>query len=168
MRLSQTEVADKMEKRKPRETTCFTTGERLGAFSFRDLNKNKYKLKDLAGKVVVLNFWFINCPPCRKEIPDLNDLVDRFKNNPDVVFIAVALDDPYQLEDFLKQQPYHYNIVADGRYDAQRYGIKSYPTHVVLDRNSNIIFHTSGLAPNTVYWVEKSITEGLESKVVVN
>lgn len=150
---------------KPRETPYFKTGARMVNFNLKDLNNKKYKLKEMAGKVVVLNFWFINCPPCRREIPELNKLVEKYKDNQDVVFIGIALDDSQKLDEFLKETPFNYNIVADGRYDAHTYGITSYPTHVVLDRNSTIIFHTNGLAPNTVFWVDRSIQEGLKSVV---
>ena len=54
-----------------------------------------------------MNFWFINCPPCRAEIPELNKLVDSFKTNDKVVFIAVALDDKQSLETFLEQSPFN-------------------------------------------------------------
>lgn len=151
---------------KPRESPYFNTGSRLKDFSLKDLNGKKYKLKELSGKVVVLNFWFINCGPCRKEIPDLNKLVVKYKDSTDVVFLAIALDDARSIETFLKQSPFNYNIVSDGRYDAEMYGIKSYPTHVVLDRRSNVIFHTNGLGINTVHWIDKSIAEGLTSKLL--
>ncbi|HEY0669602.1 MAG TPA: TlpA disulfide reductase family protein, partial [Sphingobacteriaceae bacterium] len=149
---------------KPQVSPYFETGKRLKDFSVRDLDGNKYKLKDLAGKVVVLNFWFINCAPCRMEIPDLNKVVTKYKNNTDVVFLGIALDDARSLEDFLKDTPFNYNIVSDGRYEASMYGVKSYPTHVILDRKSNIIFHTHGLAANTVHWIDKSIAEGLTGR----
>ena len=149
---------------RPRESPYFETGKRLKDFSVRDLDGNKYKLKDLTGKVVVLNFWFINCAPCRKEIPDLNKVVAKYKNDTDVVFLGIALDDARSLEDFLKDTPFNYNIVSDGRYEASMYGVKSYPTHVILDRKSNIIFHTNGLATNTVHWIDKSIAEGLTGR----
>ena len=46
---------------KPRESPFFTTGKKPQSFSAKDINGNKYKLKDLEGKVVVLNFWFVAC-----------------------------------------------------------------------------------------------------------
>ncbi|MBK8086975.1 MAG: TlpA family protein disulfide reductase [Chitinophagaceae bacterium] len=87
----------------------------------------KYSLNDLKGKVVVINFWFINCAPCKAEIPQLNKLVKEF-NQDEVVFIAVALDSYSELKDFLKTTPFDYHIIDDGRYFAQGNGVKSYPT----------------------------------------
>ncbi|MGK0324190.1 MAG: thiol-disulfide isomerase/thioredoxin, partial [Psychroserpens sp.] len=56
-----------------------------------DIEGNSHTLESLKGKVVVINFWFINCKPCVAEIPDLNKLKAKF-NNKDAVFVAIALD----------------------------------------------------------------------------
>jgi len=143
---------------KPAESRFFTTGGKVASFSAKDLEGNKYKLKDLEGKIVVMNFWFVGCPPCRMEIPELNRVADAYKNNPDVVFLAIALDEKWTIEDFLKKIPFHYHIVDDGRYIAQNnYGITTYPTHLVLDRRGIVRFHTTGYAMGTVAWVKKTI-----------
>lgn len=146
---------------KPVESRFFRTGEKITPFREKDMLGNKFNLKELIGKVVVLNFWFINCPPCRMEMPDLNEMLEEYKMNPDVVFIAVALDSKYEIEDFLKSHPFAYHIIDNGRYIAQQYGINSYPTHVVVDRQGKVLFHTTGLATNTVQWVKQSIDEAL-------
>ena len=164
--LSEEEIARKMSRMsKPPESQFFKTGGQIASFSERDINGNKYNLKDLAaaGKVVILNFWFIGCPPCRNEIPELNELVESYKDNKDVVFIAVALDQKYEIKDFLKTNPYHYNIIDNGRYIADKYGIHLYPTHAVINREGKVVFHTSGLARNTVSWIKKSIDAALNN-----
>jgi thiol-disulfide isomerase/thioredoxin len=152
----------------PRETSNFKTGSRMPNFKFTDLQGNKFNLKNLAGKVIVLNFWFINCGPCRKEIPDLNKLVLKYKDNQDVIFLGIGLDSRSEIKDFLKKYPFLYNITEDGRYLAQSYGIESYPTHVVIDRSAKVLFHTNGLANNTVYWIEKSILKALNGPETVS
>lgn len=160
IKLTERQVADRMEKApKPRESKSFTTGEKLSLFNTRDMNNNKVELKNTTGKITVLNFWFINCSPCRMEIPDLNDLVDSFRNNDKVQFIAVALDDKGSLKDFLKTTPFKYRIVDNGKFIADKYGISSYPTHVIIDGDGKVYFHTMGLASNTVHWLNKSIKE---------
>ena len=73
---------------KPEESPYFTTGKAIGSFSAKDINGNKFKLKDLKGKVVVINFWFIGCKFCRTEIPELNEVVLGCKNDPNVVFFS--------------------------------------------------------------------------------
>jgi thiol-disulfide isomerase/thioredoxin len=161
-RLSEEEFKSIQTQFKPRESPYFTAGQPFKHFKERDMNGKKFDTKALAGKVIVLNFWFINCPPCRMEIPELNKIVDKYKDNPDVVFIAMALDDASALQDFLKTTPYQYNIIDNARYIAEKYGIKTYPTNVVVDKAGNVKFHSSGYGPSTPYWLEKEIIGALK------
>ena len=161
--LASSETATRIESLpKPIETTSFKTGNKLSNFKFTDIKGNKFNLKELAGKVVVLNFWFINCAPCRMEIPELNKMVSKYKNNPNVVFLAVSLDFKSEIRDFLKKSPFLYNIMDNGEWLAKSYNVNAYPTHVVIDRSAKILFHSTGLAQNTIYWVDKSIEEALK------
>lgn len=147
---------------RPHESESFKEGELFNGFKTSDINGNKYNLKDSIGKVYVLNFWFINCPPCKSEIPHLNELVEKYKYHKDVVFLAIALDEKFELKPFLKTTPFNYNIVGGGRSIAGKYGVKGYPTHVVIDKKGYIKFSTLGLGSNTINWVEKSIEESLK------
>lgn len=146
---------------KPRESPFFITGKKPLNFSGKDLNGNKYKLKDLEGKVVVLNFWFVACSPCRTEIPELNKLADEYKDSSNIVFLAVALDPTRDVEKFLETTPFHYNIISDGRYIRSIYRITSYPTHAVIDKAGKIIYHSTGYGVATLPWLRKSIAAAL-------
>lgn len=147
---------------KPKESSFFINGKEISLFKTKDIAGNKIDLKDSKGKIIVLNFWFINCPPCRREIPELNEMVDQFKGNDKVVFVAVALDDKYSIQEFLKNNPFLYSIVDNGRYLTDRYGVKSYPTHLIVDMEGKVYFHTTGLGLNTVHWLKKSVNQLLE------
>jgi thiol-disulfide isomerase/thioredoxin len=142
----------------PKESPFFTTGQPLASFKVRDLQGRKYDSKELAGKIVVLNFWFIGCGPCRMEIPELNKLVQQYAGREDVVFLAVALDQRDAIQAFLRQHPYNYALVADGRYVAERYGIRSYPTNLVVDRQGKVVFHAQ-YHPNMAAYLQKAIDE---------
>ncbi|MBC7615404.1 MAG: TlpA family protein disulfide reductase [Pedobacter sp.] len=146
---------------KPRVSDAFKEGEKFRGDRIKAINGNKFDLKTITDKVYVINFWFINCPPCKKEIPELNELVKKYKDNPNVVFIAIALDQEFELKNFQKIMPFDYNIVADGRYFSDKHGVKSYPTHVIIGKDGLIKFSTVGLAPNTLHWIEKTIQEQL-------
>lgn len=100
------------------------------------------------------------------EIPALNELVASFNGNENVRFIAVALDNEDDLKNFLKEAHFDYNIVYNGRFLADKYNIRSYPTHVIVNQEGKVYFHTTGLAMNTVYWLKKSINELLTASSV--
>lgn len=107
---------------------------------------------ELNGKIVVLNFWFTNCPPCLKEIPELNELVEEYKDK-DVVFLALAVDDKPELVEFIKKKPFHYDIIPsatalmfryltpdeDGRMETE------FPTHIVIGRTGEKLVYETGL-----------------------
>jgi thiol-disulfide isomerase/thioredoxin len=144
---------------KPLETPYFTTGEAIKPFKVRAINGKKITPKDWTGKTVVLNFWFINCPPCRQELPGLNKIVEKYTNNANVLFIGIALDSDSEVKEFIKGNPYNYLLVADGREYAGLFNIKSYPTNVVIDKAGKVRFHSSGYWINTIDWIEKTIAE---------
>ena len=147
---------------KPMESGNFTIGQEIESFSTHDMNGKKVKLKNLHGKVVMLNFWFIGCPPCRAEIPELNKLVELYKDNPNVVFIAVALDPRDDIRTFTKTTPFNFDIIDDGRFIADIYKIHLYPTSVILDKEGKVAFHTVSFAANSPYWMKKTINEALK------
>ncbi|MGZ3755289.1 MAG: TlpA family protein disulfide reductase [Mucilaginibacter sp.] len=160
VKLSEAEKTSRYNRMpKPPESKFFANGEKIRSFNADDINGTKIKLKDLAGKVVVLNFWFIGCPPCRAEMPELNKIVAKYANDPDVIFVAVGLDRAYDIREFIKTSPFNYHIIDDGRIYASLYKINLYPTNVVVGKDGKVMFHSSGYAPNTPYWISKTIAE---------
>lgn len=148
---------------KPKDSEFFTTGQNF-TINEVDIEGKKLRSKDLKGKVLVINYWFINCPPCRKEIPDLNELARKYKDSVNVKFIGIALDNSDALKNFLKIMPFEYQIVADGRDASDKYGVKAYPTHVIVDGEGKVYFHTVSSPRQLFYWMSKTIDELLEKQ----
>ena len=146
---------------KPMDSGAFKEGDAFKYFSFRDTDDKKFKIEDLKGKVLILNYWFINCPPCRQEIPELNVLVEKYKDKSDVIFIAVGLDPWFELKEFLKTNPFNYHFVTDGRFLTDSFGISGYPTNVVINKNGKVIFQSKGGSTANALWIEKSIEAAL-------
>lgn len=144
---------------KPLPSKYFKDGEKLSSFKTTDINGNKVVLKDLVGKIVVLNFWFINCPPCRAEIPQLNGIRNQYMDNNDIVFLAVCLDDKFRINEFMKNLPFDYTQLDSGGFIAIKYGINLFPTHVILDKEGKVRFHTSGASMGTSIWLKLTIDE---------
>ena len=144
---------------RPAESQFFTTGTKFDFFKDKAIDGFKVDAKTLEGKIVVLNFWFIGCPPCRMEIPELNKLAELYKDDADVVFIAPALDDSYSIKKFTKETPFDFHLVADARYWTNQYGINLFPTHVIIDKKGMVRFHTSGSGGNVSYWLRKTLDQ---------
>jgi len=144
---------------KPIESTAFKTGKKFENFSAYDLDGKLVDTKQLKGKILVINFWFINCPPCRAERPYLNQIVNDYKSDSNVVFIAIALDLKEQLQTYLKEHEFNYNIIPDGRKIAASYDIKGFPTQVIVDNEGKVAFHSVSYNYVTGYWMRKTIDE---------
>jgi peroxiredoxin len=112
-------------------------------FEVKTLEGKSFKLSALKGKVVVLNFWFVGCAPCRVEMPGLNTLTEEFKDE-DVVFIAFALDNAEALREFLKEKEFTYQIIPEASRVVSLYGVKVYPTHVIINKRGEIEFMLTG------------------------
>ncbi|MEN0056052.1 MAG: TlpA disulfide reductase family protein [Mucilaginibacter sp.] len=63
--------------------------------TFRNAKGQAINTADLKGKVIFINFWATWCPPCIAEMPSVNQLYAKFKNNNDVIFIIVDVDNDY-------------------------------------------------------------------------
>jgi thiol-disulfide isomerase/thioredoxin len=145
---------------KPGESKSFVTGTFPTNFKEKTIRGNRIELDKLKGKVVVLNFWFVGCPPCRMEIPELNELTKEFAGK-EVVFLGIALDGQSAVEQFIMKTPFDYQQIASGQSIANQYGVKGYPTHAVMDKSGKVVFQTVGLAQNTIYWLHQSIQQAL-------
>lgn len=128
-------------------------------FTLVDLNNNTYDLQKLKGKIVVINFWFTKCKPCVAEIPELNNLVDKYSGK-DVVFLGITFDNKKTLEKFLAKKEFKYNIIPDAMKIINENEIKSFPANIIIDKDSNVIFTGDGLNSETTipgldYIIEK-------------
>jgi peroxiredoxin len=108
-------------------------------FTLEDLHGTKWTLKELSGKVVVVNFWATWCPPCRKEIPDLETLYKRFKNQ-GLVILAISDEDPGKVKPFIAQEKVSYPILLDpGRKVNELFEVEGIPKSFVYDRAGKLV-----------------------------
>jgi peroxiredoxin len=131
-------------------------GKEALPFSVTDILGNSYSLESLKGKVIVINFWFVECKPCVMEIPELNKLVEKFQGK-DVVFLGFANNDQSKIESFLKTKTFNYHLIAGSGEIATIYNVKAFPTHLIIDKNSIVTYSAVGLGPNTLKEIESTI-----------
>jgi thiol-disulfide isomerase/thioredoxin len=156
-----------MKRTRPKESEQFHVGDVFKGFNEKAIDGMKFNLKKDLGKVYVINFWFIGCPPCREEIPDLNDIVEQYKNNKDVIFISICLDREEAIRDYMKINPLNYHIVDDGRSIASKYDLHTYPTNLVVGRDGKIIYSSVGGSASNPYWISKTIGEAVSVQASV-
>jgi len=133
-------------------------------FALKDLNGNILRLSDLRGRVVVLNFFATWCGPCRREIPELVRLYEKFRDK-GLEIIGVLLDQEGEavLKPFVRQYRITYPIVLGTRKVALDYGgIKEIPTTFFIDRNGRISSYFVGLQPSHV--IDESVKKLLKQR----
>lgn len=114
-------------------------GKAFPKFQFFDLNGTEYNNENTKGKIVILKCWFIGCHACVAEFPELNKLVDNYRNRKDIVFISLATDSKEKLNQFLAQKKFNYAVVADqSNFITKELNVSSYPTHIIIDSNGII------------------------------
>lgn len=121
----------------------FVTGQMAKDIEAYDINGNKISLKNLKGKVIVLNFWFPQCQPCVMEMPELNALVKKYKNDK-VIFISVTFDKKETVQRFLSNKDFNYTHIVDNETILSDYDVSTFPTHILIDQKGEIILRKVG------------------------
>ena len=128
-------------------------------FTLTDQFGNTHTLEEYKGKTILLNFWATWCGPCRSEMPDLQAVYEDYgKNEKDLVVLGVAapnLGQEGSAEDitaFLEENGYTYPTLMNE--DASlfySYGISSFPTTFMIDKNGNVYGYVSGALSREVF-----------------
>lgn len=113
-------------------------------FKLSKLNGGDVRLSDYKGKVIVTNFWATWCGPCRIEMPELERAMEKYKDDKDVVFLAINTDDDRNyVEPYVKGQKIKLPVVYANYLDAE-YRVTSIPTTIVFDRQGQVSFRQAG------------------------
>lgn len=136
------------------------TSDEFPAFDFTliDQNGNEHTLSDYKGKVVFLNFWATWCPPCKKEMPDIEALYNEYNlNQSEVVFLGIANprseeypnnqdDEKEEIITFLHDNGYTFPTLFDETGEVlQNYNISAFPTTFMIDKEGNIFGYVPGM-----------------------
>ncbi|MDO6676289.1 TlpA disulfide reductase family protein [Tenacibaculum sp. 1_MG-2023] len=114
-------------------------GKKLPNYNFIDLNGNAHNKADTKGKLLVLKCWFITCKVCVEEFPELNELVDKYKDEK-IEFVSLAFDKKDELVKFLETKEFKYPTIPEQKdYMTKKLKVKQYPTHLIIDSNGIII-----------------------------
>jgi thiol-disulfide isomerase/thioredoxin len=104
-----------------------------------DLAGKRWRLEELTGQVVVLNFWATWCEPCRIEMPSLEAMAARRRADRVVVAAVNYREAPEAIRGFLERAPFRPPILLDRDGEVgRRYQLRSLPTSFVIDRKGVI------------------------------
>lgn len=133
-------------------------GKRAPDFTLQDLKGNQVSLSALKGKPIVLNFWATWCMPCRVEIPHLEELYTKYKDQGLVVLGANTETDYMKVKRFA-QSRISYSVLLDGSTQSQEYDVKGIPCTYYIDRKGIVRHRSVGFAPGGEALIEEKIKE---------
>jgi peroxiredoxin len=108
-------------------------------FTLNDLHGTTWHLHDLRGKVVLVNFWATWCPPCRKEMPDLDALYNKFKDQGFVV-LAISDEEAAKVSPFISERKVSYPVLLDpGHKVSEAFIVNGIPKSFVYDRSGKMV-----------------------------
>ena len=112
-----------------------------------DQNGKKVSLEDLKGKVVFINFWATCCGPCIAEMPSIQKLYDRFKDNDEVAFVLLEAEgNKTKATNFMEKKKLNLPVYYPAGDFPTEFFRGSLPTTVILDKQGNIAHITEGMA----------------------
>lgn len=157
------------------ETSTDTAAHPEIDFTLTDQYGKTHTLSDYKGKVVFLNFWATWCPPCKKELPDIEELYKEYQNNQkDVVFLGITNPNNTEypnnqdvtkpeIKSFLTKNGYTFPTLFDETGEIlNSYQISAFPTTFIIDRNGNILGYVPGMMTKDI--MKNVINQALESK----
>lgn len=114
-----------------------------------DREGNEVKIKDLKGKPLMINLWASWCPPCKAEMPDLNEVYKEYGE--EVQFMAINLTDGMRetrekAEQFLEGKNFEFPVYFDQE-EGNNLGstIYSIPTTYFIDKDGNLVKQVNGM-----------------------
>lgn len=125
------------------------------------MNGDTLRTKELSGRHVVINWWNTGCKPCIAAMPKLNNLVEKYKSDSDVYFLAIAFDKRERVENLLNKRDFNFTHTLGDMETAEVFG-KSYPKYVILNPEGRVTYYTSGGSEKTYKKIDKVIAEQIE------
>ena len=144
--LFQPDVSVKNEKM---PISKISQGEKSGVL-FKDETGNVIDISDLKGKVVFINFWATWCPPCIAEMPSINKLQEKFKDNEDFLVLMVDADNqPDKSIKFMAKRNYNLKVFTPASQIPTELLGNALPTTVLLNKKGETVFKHEGGADYT-------------------
>ena len=127
----------------PKAQSLFWVGKPLPKLEGADLAGKPVDLKEYQGKVLLIDFWATNCPPCIASLPDLIETYRRYHDRGFEV-LGISLDtDVKMLGQFVQEQRIPWRQICDGKSYrgpiARRFDVTAIPSTFLVDRSGKIV-----------------------------
>jgi len=116
-------------------------GQPAPDFTLQTVDGRSITLSSLRGKVVLVNFWATWCPPCREEMPSMEEMYRNYApGGLELLAINIEENGPQVLPGFLNDHPHTFPVLMDTEARVQNsYGVFQFPETYIVDRNGIIV-----------------------------
>ena len=134
--------------------------KKIEALNLKKLDGTSVNLRNISNNYLIINFWATWCPPCIKEIPDLLEIQEKFKEKIKLVFISVDSSPEKVIPNFIKKNKFkNFDVYTDQQFLASKnLNIKIMPTTIIVNKELFEIARITGYAK----WLDKSFIKKIE------
>jgi len=140
-------VRDHLLARQDSVIAPVAAGALAADFKLKDLGGSTISLSSLRGKVVFLNVWATWCEPCRQEMPSIESLYEEFKQDKNLVVLAVSQDSTGRgaVDSYIRKNGFKFTVLLDpANAVGEAYNVSGIPETFIIAPNGRIVAHHSG------------------------
>ncbi|MGY5253116.1 TlpA family protein disulfide reductase [Sphingobacterium spiritivorum] len=122
-------------------------GEQTPVFEWMDKKEERKDISMLKGKVVLINFFATWCPPCRQELPRVeNEIWTKYKSRTDFSLLVFAREEGWdKLDPFMSKQQYTFPVFPDLKREIfSKYADTGIPRNVILNKKGEVVYQSIG------------------------
>lgn len=114
-------------------------------FRLKTPDASETGLEVFSGKIVVINFWGTWCGPCVREMPEFQELHEKYRDDPEVAILTINNDrNPDDVPQWMQKHNYNFTVLIDDGYVGDIAGVRAFPTTWFLDERGRIVFSKRG------------------------
>jgi thiol-disulfide isomerase/thioredoxin len=138
--------------------TKIEVGKQLPTFSFPTIDEKEHSIEEFIGKPLIINFWGINCPPCREEFPEFVKFYEKYKGE-GLEIITLNVDSSLdQQRKFLEHQEMPWIVGSDDSELFRKWNYRFIPTSIVVDPTGTIVDeHVGGMSMDDLETLRPSL-----------
>lgn len=113
-------------------------------WSLFDINGKQVNLSDSDGKIIFINNWATWCPPCVGEMPGIQKLYDKYKDNDKVAFYIITNESVYKVKDFLNERDFSFPVYISSGVYPEPFSSRSIPITFLVTPDKRILIKQTG------------------------